>query len=351
MNNKQRRRLKKGRLKAKISVSLAAKLAFVEPRTWRQWEAEEDSDNARSPSPAALWSFIARSGISIPGLDPRKRKSPRGIAFTIASSKGGVGKTPITLNVAACLVEQGFQVAIVTDDLMYRLAVEDAEAPIPGSLVSRIDFYDEMDLITFPGETRQRRKQMRQRLADLQAHEEPLFRACHREEFRALEHKQRATEKFSELIARYDYVLIDMNGANELIRRFAGLVAIVIDTNCRMSVRSAGRFASSLRAIKCRETTPSYFGLLTNCDVEGVSREFEEFVGDHMELDETQYQRLTEARHATCRRRERVLEQIEGLDFPNLFTELSGAYNVATEMHELNPEDPKECDHFDSLMD
>lgn len=175
MNNNQRRRLKKARLKARMSVPLAAKMALVDPRTWRQWEEEADHANARSPSPAALWSFTARSGITIPGVDPMERRSPRGIALTIASSKGGVGKTPITLNVAACLVEQGFRVAIVTDDLMYRLAIEDGETATPGSLVSRIDFYDELDLITFPAEAKQRRKTLRHRLATLPPLQERFF--------------------------------------------------------------------------------------------------------------------------------------------------------------------------------
>ncbi|WP_282383533.1 MULTISPECIES: hypothetical protein [unclassified Pseudomonas] len=93
------------RLKAKMSARLAVRMTLVKPRTWRQWETDEGSKNARSPSPAALRSFIERSGISIPGLDPRERTSPRGISFTIASPKGEVGKTPITLNVAACLGE------------------------------------------------------------------------------------------------------------------------------------------------------------------------------------------------------------------------------------------------------
>lgn len=351
MNNKQRRRLKKARLKAKMSVPLAARMALVESRTWRQWEEKEDHPNARSPSPAALWSFTARSGITIPGVDPMERQSPRGVAFTIASSKGGVGKTPLTFNVAACLVEQGFQVAIVTDDLMYRIAIEGGEAAPPGSLVSRIDFYDELDLITFPAEAKLRRKVLRHRLATLPPHQERFCRFTHEEELNALERKQRASEKLRELIARYDYVLIDMNGATDLIRRFTSLVVIVINTYCRMSVRGAERFASTLRAIKCRETAPAYFGLLTNCDVGGVSRELEEYVGDNMELDEAQYRRITEAKHAALQRRERVLEQIDELDFPQLCTQLTGAYSVATEMYELDPEGSGECDYFDSLMD
>ncbi|GLH50592.1 hypothetical protein RS3R2_42800 [Pseudomonas lactis] len=47
----------------------------------------------------------------------------------------------------------------------------------------------------------------------------------------------------------------------------------------------------------------------------------------------------------------RILEQIEKLDFPQLCTELTGAYRIATEMYELDPQGPQECDYFDSLMD
>lgn len=351
MNNKQRKLLKKVRENGHISINLAANWAHVEQRTWRSWETGDDKDTARSPSPAALWSFFARSGLEVQNLEESTVRKPRGLAFSIASSKGGVGKTPITLNVAACLIELGFRVAIVTDDLVYRCASEDKEQPKPGSLVSKIDFYDELDLITFPAAVKHRRREMREQLASLPPHEEAIFRAHHAEAFEALERKQRATEKLKELIARYDYVLIDMNRATELIRRFSNLVAIIIDTNCWMSVRSAKKFASALRQIKCRETTPSYFGLLTHCDVGGVSKELEEFIGDHLTLDTAQSERLDAARYARCRVREHVLEQIEALDFPHLRTELTSAYNIAADMYEQNSSDPQECGYFDSLLD
>ncbi|WHH49674.1 hypothetical protein QFA96_16445 [Pseudomonas sp. Ap32] len=81
---------------------------------------------------------------------------------------------------------------------------------------------------------------------DVGRHNDPVHHAV---ELRALERKQHATEKLSELITRYDYVLIDMNGATELVRRFADVVAVVIDTKCTMSVRAAGNFVSDLREI------------------------------------------------------------------------------------------------------
>jgi chromosome partitioning protein len=354
VKDKQRRLLRKTRLKAKISATQAASLAFVEPRTWRAWESGEtgeDKGAARSPSTAALWSFFARSGIKMPDFNAKVTRKPSGIAFAIASYKGGVGKTPITLNVAACLVEQGHRVAIVTDDLVYRSAHEEGLRPAAGSLVSHIDFYDELDLITFPADVRQRRAEMRLRLATLQPHEEPFFRTQHRDELEALERKRRATEKLGELIARYDYVLIDMYRPTELIRRFASLIAIVMDTNCSMSVRSAEKFAGDLRAVNCRQTTPGYFGLLTNCEAGDTSRGLEAFLADHFELDDSMVEKLLEEKHSACRRRELARAKIDALDFPKLRTELSRAYDVAIEMYELDADNPRTCDYYDSLMD
>lgn len=166
MNNKQRKLLKRVRENGHISINLAANWAHVEQRTWRSWEAGDDKETARSPSPAALWSFFARSGLEVQTLEEETVRKPRGLAFSIASSKGGVGKTPITLNVAACLIELGFRVAIVTDDLVFRCAYEDEEQPKPGSLISKIDFYDELDLITFPAAVKQRRRVIREQLAE-----------------------------------------------------------------------------------------------------------------------------------------------------------------------------------------
>ncbi|MBF8644593.1 ParA family protein [Pseudomonas pudica] len=349
MKTKKHKLLKKIRSKAGMSVTRAANFALVDPRTWRCWETEEDNETARSPKAAALWSFFARSGLPEPVT--QMEHSPRGQVLSIASAKGGVGKTPITINVAASMVEKGFKVAIVTHDLVYRFAHDDGQQPAPGTLVSKIDFYDELDLITFTDAVKHRRKDMRQHLASLPPHEQELYRAHHAVELRALERKQHATEKLSELITRYDYVLIDMNGATELIRRFADVVAVVIDTKCTMSVRAAERFVSDLREIKCRKTTPGYFGLLTNYDVGGVSFELEEFVCDHMTLSEAQIEQLQFARHRNCKAREHLLEKIDALDFPLLHTELTKAYDIATEMYETNPANPQECDYFDSLLD
>lgn len=198
MKTKKHNLFKKIRSKAGMSVTRAANFALVDPRTWRCWETEEDNETARSPKAAALWSFFARSGLPEPVT--QMEHSPRGQVLSIASAKGGVGKTPITINVAASMVEKGFKVAIVTHDLVYRFAHDDGQQPVPGTLVSKIDFYDELDLITFTDAVKHRRNDTRQHLASLPPHEQELYRAHHAVELRALERKQHATEKLSELI-------------------------------------------------------------------------------------------------------------------------------------------------------
>jgi chromosome partitioning protein len=351
MDNQLRKHSKALREAAGVSVNLAAMWANVAERTWRSWETDSGNVTSRLPSPAALWSFLARSGINLRKLGLEIDVKPRGLALAIACYKGGVGKTSITVNLAVALAELGFRVAVVTNDYNHRYACEDGEQPAPGSWASRVGFFDERDLITFPSAVKQRRMRIRDHLAALPPNEQANYQFVHADEFEALERKQRATEKLSELIARHDYVLLDVNAELELVRRFANLVAVVVDTNCSMAVRSAGRFVSALQNIKCRETTPSYFGLLTNCDVGGVSTELEEFVGDFVKLRDEQYQDIIDSKYSTCRRRERVLELVDSLKFPPLHTELTGAYRIAIEMLEDAPPPAQEYGYFSAFVD
>lgn len=351
MDNQLRKHSKELREAAGVSVNLAAMWANVAERTWRSWETDSGNVTSRLPSPAALWSFLARSGINLRKLGLDIDVKPRGLALAIACYKGGVGKTSITVNLAVALAELGFRVAIVTNDYNHRYACEDGEQPSPDSWASRVGFFDERDLITFPSAVKQRRKRIRDQLAALPPNEQAKYQFIHADELEALERKQRATEKLSQLIARHDYVLLDVNAELELIRRFANLVAVVVDTNCSMAVRSAGRFVSALQNIKCRETTPSYFGLLTNCDVGGVSTELEEFVGDFVKLSDEQYQDIIDSKYSTCRRRERVLELVDSLKFPPLHTELTGAYRIAIEMLEDAPPPGQEYGYFSAFVD
>lgn len=284
-------------------------------------------------------------------LKPLVSPAPLGRALSISSYKGGVGKSPLTVNVAACLVNLSYRVAIVTDDGVYRGMRGAGRSPQPGSLVSKIDFYDERELITFPAAVKRMKKEIRDNvtLALPQDRKDAKFLYGHIIE--TVEHKEKATEKLSELITRYDYVLIDVNVDIELIRRYADLVAIVLDSHCLMSIQSAGAFAAALRRIKCRETSPAYFGLITNNDVGAVSPELEEYVGDLPALDDSLRAEFEDARHTYTRRREAILKAIGELELPTLTTELTAAHRVAIEIYNKDKAFMEGYSYFHSLAD
>lgn len=352
MNDKQRKQLRKLRKKANISVKHAALWAHVEPRTWRSWETSNVKGSTRSPSPAALWSFFARAGLEMPKeLKPLVAPAPLGRALSISSYKGGVGKSPLTVNVAACLVNLSYRVAIVTDDGVYRGMRVAGRSPQPGSLVSKIDFYDERELITFPAAVKRMKKEIRDNVTLALPHDRDDAKFLYGHIIETVEHKEKATEKLSELITRYDYVLIDVNVDIELIRRYADLVAIVLDSHCLMSIQSAGAFAAALRRIKCRETSPAYFGLITNNDVGAVSPELEEYVGDLPALDDSLRAEFEDARHTYTRRREAILKAIGELELPTLTTELTAAHRVAIEIYNKDKAFMEGYSYFHSLAD
>jgi len=60
---------------------------------------------------------------------------PLGRTLSISSYKGGVGKSPITVNVAARLVERNFKLAVVTDDGIFRGMRDEGRTPPPENSV------------------------------------------------------------------------------------------------------------------------------------------------------------------------------------------------------------------------
>ncbi|UVM47695.1 AAA family ATPase [Pseudomonas sp. B21-015] len=352
MKDELRILLRKLRESAKISVALAAKRAFVDERTWRSWETLKGATYDRQPSEKALWSFFQRSGIEMPQeFKARADDKPLGRVLSIASYKGGVGKSPITINVAAQLAEQNFKVAVVTDDGVFRGMCNDGRGPAPGTQVSKIDFYDELDLITSQADLKKMKKEIRDNVTHLPIGEQQMGRFLYGHLINAVERKALATERLSDLIIRYDYVFLDINVKTELIRRHADLVAIVLDSNCYYSIQSAEAFLAALRAIKCRKAAPAYFGLITNCDVGGVSRELQEFVGDLPGLSDEIREDLQQAKREHYLRRERLHQIIHALDLPMLTTEMTASHKIAIELYNESRDFLDGYCYFHSLID
>jgi len=155
MNSQLRHQLKETRKSRGLSVRQAARWAGVDTRAWRSYESDDDCGSSRTPSESVLRCFFHRANIQMPKefrayLDgPSKTRT-----FSISTFKGGVGKSPITVNIATCLVAKGYRVAVITNDAVYHAMTDHGERPEAGTLSSQVSYYDADDVLFSSAEIR-----------------------------------------------------------------------------------------------------------------------------------------------------------------------------------------------------
>lgn len=134
--------LMNSRIEHSMSRFRAAECAGVSERTWRYYEQGQ-----RSPRKSVVRNFFDRSGISMPSNIAKLLKVARSArVLSITSLKGGVGKSPITVDVAACLVERGSNVAIITHDCCFEDDASNGKHPKAHSLAAGVDFFGYTDV-------------------------------------------------------------------------------------------------------------------------------------------------------------------------------------------------------------
>ncbi|MBC3474989.1 AAA family ATPase [Pseudomonas taiwanensis] len=317
--------LRKARLDRKLNVHQAAMWASVTWRAWRAWES--DSPSKRKPSPAALRLFFLRAGIPIPDdlreyLDPQRKSH----VISITSSKGGVGKSPITVNVAACMALKGMRVAIITDDAVYRSMVSAGERPEANSLVSAVDIYDLRDVVIHPSEAKNLAKQIDR---DLQTYpDKEVAHLYMREDIDTLKRKQQSVHTLGNLKQKYDYLLLDVKYDLKLLKDNCDIIGVIVDSYCMLSVRAAGRFLQRLKDEPSRKKSPKIFSLLTRYDIGGQSRELVEFLGNRKDISQKVVDKLRNERYQRYQYRETIFRKIMELPIPPLSVRLTSAHEV-----------------------
>jgi chromosome partitioning protein len=138
--------LKALRLSRGISIKDAADSVGRDYRTWQGYEASSDSESNIKIKPEVLAKFFRSHKIFWPSAK----------VISITAYKGGVGKTPITVAVAAAFAIKGFRVAVVTNDPVFRSHSESENEHVKasGKLAGLVDFYDEADIVMYQGEAR-----------------------------------------------------------------------------------------------------------------------------------------------------------------------------------------------------
>lgn len=356
MDNALRTALKNIRSATGMSARDAGRRAGVSGRTWSSWETLGSDDSQtkrlRPASKKALWNFFLRSKIPVPpAFIPYLKNKPYGRVVSITSYKGGVGKSPITLNVAACLSSQGLKVAIVTNDEVFRTSVESEETPAPGTLASRIDFFDVRDLIISKSDVTKLNRYINEQVIKCPAAERDLRAFVYAEDIEELKRKQQATNTLKELIKRYDFVFFDLNRNVDIIRRFADMVVVILDSNCPMSIDGGRSVIARMKRLKSGKSCPPCFGLITNLDIGGRNRELEEYAGEKLAFTDELVDAFHRARCFHNRRREAILKDIHALNIPILGTHMTTAYKEPIELFEHDKDIMDGYGFFDAIHD
>lgn len=250
MEDQLRKILKKTRESSFFSVAQAAHWAGVADRTWRSYESQFPSSN-RNLSRRSIWNFFSRSNLTIP-VEIKEFIFSEGSTqvISVTNYKGGIGKSPITVDLAACLTLRGFKVAVITSDSVYRGMIARKASPEKDSLVSKIDFFDEKDVVFRKSKIRDLKK----RVSNMKKNCEKggsrrISQILLPELTQELERKESTKSKFEELKANYDYIFLDMNREFEKVRDLTNLVILLIDISCFQAINSGELFVEDFRGL------------------------------------------------------------------------------------------------------
>lgn len=118
--------LKNLRRSLRLTCEQAAISIDIKARAWRSYETSADCKSHRTIPERSLRVFCERHGVPYPPTSNDGRLLSVGCKIiSITAYKGGVGKSPITVDVATELARRGSRVAIITGDVVYRCSMGD----------------------------------------------------------------------------------------------------------------------------------------------------------------------------------------------------------------------------------
>lgn len=228
-----------------ISAEQAAQAVNRSIKSWRDYESEV----AKPKIPDEvfklfLWKF--------------KITWPHAKVVSIAAYKGGIGKSPITVALAASFVQEGLKVAVVTSDEVYRAYSKKEKTTIKSStrLAAKIDFYDELDVVLYSGEV------MKLEAEDQHRRQTPGI-YMFSDELEILARKKAAAFEFEQLKKNYDLIFLDLN--RNLIQTLlrSDEIVLLVDSTCPYSPNSTKNFYEQITHLN-KEKLESIHILLTN---------------------------------------------------------------------------------------
>lgn len=315
--------LKKIRKHLGLTAAQAAAAVDVKLRAWQAYETL-DGGSAREMPEYRLKKFCQVYNLAYPPIsnDGRiLRDSCKVIAIT--AYKGGVGKSPITVDVATTLRSRGFKVAIVSNDVVFRCYTGKSRLPYPSHVERNpgIDYLDESEVLMYKGEIRDLEFRLDEMRKGWNGNTEEDFDIFNSELIERLDLKSKSKITFEQLTQKYDYILLDLNRDLRNIILLSNVIAVILDNNCLSSIWSARAFCEDMVKTNGGERLTNFFSLMTNHVPYTRVSSFLDYIPDE-EAREDALKDIEE----TFERQARIYAEARSLDLPMLQTHLTEAH-------------------------
>ncbi|MFJ2684436.1 hypothetical protein ACIOYV_11940 [Pseudomonas sp. NPDC087342] len=260
------------------------------------------------------------------------------VSFT--TYKGGVGKSPITIAAAALLTNEGYRVAVVTNDIVFRCCIKEERPESVKRLRDEIgvDFYDEVDVRLYPYEV----KDIEEQLARDGVFLDPqVIAKCDPEHMYAsdicrLESKRSSKYKWEDLLPQYDYIFVDFNRMPDETFLLSTLVVILLDGMCAASINSAKKIRDRFVELNGGSFPEKVFGLMTNFNPSAPSDSAYSLIGSE-DSDQSGAEKLAELVRAEdleiYEHYSRISQIVKATKIPLLNVHLTNSHRVEIERY------------------
>lgn len=332
-----------------LTAEQAAATIGVKERTWQSYETSLGQSSHRTIKMGSLQLFCERRGVPYPPVSNDGRLLVNSCkVISITSTKGGVGKSPITVNVATELAARGKRVAIISNDIVYKCFVEE-EAKLYGRFDEKgrgVHYFDEEDVSLYSSEVHDLERELSEEISEASSKSADDIRSSYAYLIERIEKKRSAPHTMVKMTAEYDYILLDLNRDLYKTLLLSNVIAVVLNNRCLFSVWAAERFYAEIIKLNGGEPVPHMYLLLTNYAPGGDGSEYLEYDNDNKKAAKARKEVIEAYQHQSM-----VYAAARKLKIPMLRTFLTKAHAMETEKYNRGRDFWDKYGYFDSLIE
>lgn len=333
-----------------LTAEEAAATIGVKERTWQSYETSLGQPSHRTIKMSSLQLFCERRGVPFPPVSNDGRLLVNGCkVISITTLKGGVGKSPITVNVATELAARGKRVAIISNDIVYKCFVEE-EAKLYGEFDGKgrvVHYFGAEDVLLYSAEVHDLECELSEKISEASTKNPDDIKSMYGYLMTRIEQKRNAPHTMVSMTADYDYILLDLNKDVYKTLLLSNIIAVILDNDCIMSIWAAEHFHEEIIKLNGGEPVPNMYSLLTNYAPGGDGSEYLEYDDDDDVAAADARKEVIEAYQLQSM----VYASAKELKIPMLRTFLTKAHAMETEKYNRGRGFWDRYGYFDSLIE